>query len=166
MSPKEPPSPKGRPHPRQGVRRVSQRTGRWLGGRLPLSWAQQPHIQDRKWAPQPGRGLRGGRPVGTQTLPGWWVPSSFQKRPQGSPVRGLSPSSCPFLPSLGQETPPKPSLSLVQGLFTTISQCLGGIGKFGGPLPALSSQTPSDSGHCPPTIPHSLHHAACSTLSW
>ena len=36
MSPKEPPSPKGRPHPRQGVYRVSQRTGRWLGGHLPL----------------------------------------------------------------------------------------------------------------------------------
>lgn len=40
----------------------------------------------------------------TQTPPRWWVRPSFQECPQESLLRGLSPSSHLFLPSLGQET--------------------------------------------------------------
>lgn len=160
MSPKEPPSSKGIPHPRQGVRSLPENLAGGWESAFPSLGLSSFTFRTGNGLPSLAGGSEEAALQAPKTLR--MVGATFiSEMPLGSPLRGLSLSSRPAW----DRRPPKSSLSLARGLLMAISQCLGSIGEFGGPLPAPSSQSPSDSGHCPPTIPHSLHHAACSTVS-
>ena len=125
--------------------------GRWLGARLPLSWPQ-----DRKWAPQPGRGLTGGRPAGTQTPPGGGchlhfrnaigVPSERSKTflPPVSPQPGTGDPQSP--PSLWLEGCSRPSPSAWEASVNLGAHFL--LPRVRGPLTVGTVRPPS---HTPST---------------